>query len=82
MVEPPLKNVQQHTQQYGYMICIYTHMILDLGFRLFNKFTTCAPQRPSTQRVQVPNASVLGFWVIGIIIQVLGEYMITGYYDP
>ena len=35
-----------------------------------------------TQRVQVPNNLVLGFWVIVIIVQVLGKYMIIGYLDP
>ena len=35
-----------------------------------------------TQRVQVPNNWVLGFWVIVIIVQVLGRYMIIGYLDP
>ena len=27
------------------------------------------------QRVQVPNNQLLGFWVIVIIVQVLGKYM-------
>ena len=35
-----------------------------------------------TQRVHVPNNKVLGIWVIGIIVQVLGKYMIIGYLDP
>ena len=35
-----------------------------------------------TLRVQVPNNLVLGLWVIVIIIQVLGKYMIIGYMDP
>ena len=33
-------------------------------------------------RVQVPNNVVLGFWVIVIIVQVLGKYMIIRYLDP
>ena len=33
-------------------------------------------------RVHVPNNLVLGIWVIGIIVQVLGKYMIIGYLDP
>ena len=33
-------------------------------------------------RVQVPNYWVLGFWVIVIIVQVLGKYMNIGYLDP
>ena len=37
---------------------------------------------PVTQRVQVPNNSVLGFWVIVIVVQVLGKYMIIKYLDP
>ena len=32
-------------------------------------------------RVQVPNNWVLGYWVIIIIVQVLGKYMIIGYLD-
>ena len=35
-----------------------------------------------TQRVHVPNNSVLGIWVIVIIVQVLGKYMIIWYLDP
>ena len=35
-----------------------------------------------TQRVQVPNDLVFGFWVIVITVQVLGKYMIIGYWDP
>ena len=34
------------------------------------------------QGVQVPNNWVLGFWVIVIIVQVLGKYMIIRYLDP
>ena len=34
------------------------------------------------QRVHVPNNLVLGFWVIVILIQVLGKYMIIRYLDP
>ena len=34
-----------------------------------------------TQRVQVPKNWVLGFWVIVIIVQVLGKYMIIRYLD-
>ena len=33
-------------------------------------------------RVHVPNNWVLGIWVIVIIVQVWGEYMIIGYLDP
>ena len=36
---------------------------------------------PKTQRVQVPNNKVLGFWVIVTIVQVLGKYMIIRYLD-
>ena len=36
----------------------------------------------NTQRVQVPNNLVLGFWVVGIAVQVLGQYMIIRYLDP
>ena len=35
-----------------------------------------------TQRVHVPNNLVLGLWVIVIIAQVLGKYMMMGYLDP
>ena len=35
-----------------------------------------------TRRVQVPNNWVLGFWAIGMIVQVLGKYMIIRYLDP
>ena len=35
-----------------------------------------------SQRVHVPNNKVLGFWVIVILVQVLGKYMIIGYLDP
>ena len=34
------------------------------------------------QRVHVPNNWVLGGLLIGIVIQVLGKYMIIGYLDP
>ena len=37
---------------------------------------------PLTQRVQVPNNWVLEFWVIGIVVQALGKYMIIRYLDP
>ena len=30
----------------------------------------------------MPNNQVLGIWVIGILVQALGEYMIIGYLDP
>ena len=36
----------------------------------------------SSQRVHVPNNLVPGFWVIVIIVQALGEYMIIRYLDP
>ena len=35
-----------------------------------------------SQRVHVPNNWVLGFWVIVIVVQVLGKYMIIRYLDP
>ena len=35
-----------------------------------------------SQRVHVHNNLVLGIWVIVIIVQVLGKYMIIGYVDP
>ena len=38
--------------------------------------------RCQAQRVHVPNNEVLGFWVIVIIVQVLGKYMIIMYLDP
>ena len=34
------------------------------------------------QRVQIPNNKGLGFWVIVIIAQVLGKYMMIRYLDP
>ena len=34
---------------------------------------------PVALRVQVPNHSVLGFWVVIIVVQVLGKYMIIRY---
>ena len=37
---------------------------------------------PYTLRVQVLNDWVLGFWVIVIVVQVLGKYMIIRYLDP
>ena len=33
-------------------------------------------------RVYVLNDWVLGSWIIVIIVQVLGKYMIIGYLDP
>ena len=33
-------------------------------------------------RVHVPNTWVVGFWIIAIIVQALGKYMIFGYLDP
>ena len=39
-------------------------------------------QNNKSQRVQLPNTGVLGFWVIVIIVQVLGKYMIIWYLDP
>ena len=33
-------------------------------------------------RGSMPNIWVLGIWVIVIIVQVLGKYMIIGYLDP
>ena len=35
-----------------------------------------------TQRVHVPNNWGLGFWVVVIIVLVLGKYMIIKYLDP
>ena len=35
-----------------------------------------------TLRTQVPNIQVLEMWVIVIIVQVLGKYMIIRYLDP
>ena len=35
-----------------------------------------------TQRVHVLNNQVLGIWVLLIIVQVLGKYMIIRYLDP
>ena len=37
--------------------------------------------KPRTQRVQVPNNLVLGFWVIVVIVLDLGKYMIIRYLD-
>ena len=34
------------------------------------------------QRVQVPNDEVLGFWVVVLLAQALGKYMIIRYLDP
>ena len=42
---------------------------------------TCATTR-ITQRVQVPNNWVLGVWVMGIMVSVLGKYTILRYLDP
>ena len=36
----------------------------------------------NSQRVHVPNNQVFGIWVIVMILQVLGKYMIIGYSDP
>ena len=36
----------------------------------------------SCLRVHVPDNWLLRFWVIGIIVQVLGKYMIIRYLDP
>ena len=36
----------------------------------------------TTPRVQVPNNWVLGIWVLVIIVQVWGKYMIIGHLDP
>ena len=35
-----------------------------------------------TLRVHVSNIWVLGIWVIAIIVQVWGKYMVIGYLDP
>ena len=35
-----------------------------------------------TLRVHVPNNQVLGIWVIVIVGQVLGKYVIIGHLDP
>ena len=35
-----------------------------------------------TQRVHVGNNDVFGCWVIGIMVQALGKYMIIRYLDP
>ena len=50
---------------------------------------TCNPKPPKgsnksspTLRVHVPNNRVPGVWVIVIIVQVLGKYMIIRYLDP
>ena len=42
----------------------------------------CARVYCLSQRVHVANNWVLGIWVIVIIVQVLGKYMIIGYMDP
>ena len=39
-------------------------------------------QNLMSQRVQVPNNLVLGFWVIVILVQGLGKYVIIRYLDP
>ena len=51
------------------------------------RFATSGGMKPGgtgvlTQRVHVPNNEVLGFWVIVVIVQVLGKYMIIRYLDP
>ena len=43
---------------------------------------TCPKTQDVTQRVQVLNNLVLGFWIIVIIVQVLGKHMIIRYLDP
>ena len=43
---------------------------------------TAGAEIDGTLRVQVPNNEVLGFWVIMILVQVLGKYMIFRYLDP
>ena len=35
-----------------------------------------------SRRVHVPNNGVLGVWVIVIMVQVRGKYMISRYLDP
>ena len=42
---------------------------------------TLKPEAQSL-RVHVPNNWVLGIWVIVIMVQVWGKYMIIGYLDP
>ena len=36
----------------------------------------------SPVRVQAPNTYVLGYWVIVIMVQLLGKYLTVGYLDP
>ena len=44
----------------------------------------CRPdaEKYRTLRIQVPHNKVLTIWVIAIVVQVLGKYMIIGYLDP
>ena len=49
---------------------------------LARKAQTLKPIVPLTLGVHIPNTWVLGIWVIVIIVQVLGKYMILRYLDP
>ena len=40
------------------------------------------PSNDITLRVHVHNYLVLGMWVIMVVVQLLGKYMIIGYLDP
>ena len=53
-----------------------------LGLGLGSKAIFNYNETTITQRVRVPNIWVPGIWVIVIIIEVLGKYMIIGYLDP
>ena len=49
-----------------------------------NEVPEVALTKDGDQYAQVPRGSMypLGIWVIVIIVQVLGKYMIIGYLDP
>ena len=52
-----------------------------VGFVGEDSSMACCGFQPAL-RVHVPNNWVLGIWVIVIMVQALGKYMIIGYLDP
>ena len=57
-------------------------VVVDFGGALAEKLQGSKDNSQTSLRVHVPNDWVLGFWVIVIIVQAMGKYMIIRYLDP
>ena len=74
---PPLTSAKPSN-----LFCMLVLSLETCNYQPRSQSVTAKMANPQTLRVQVPNNWVLGIWVIVVIVQVWGKYMINGYLDP